>query len=532
MRSVYVIILLSFLFFITGCSAPKKKAKFQEFSFYIGNPEAPEIDLSNTAVGTMVMSKTGVKLNTRYIKSSDPATEAAYMISSEDYPDIIYGYTATRDFVSGGALIPLNDLIDKYGPNIKKHYGKKLELFKDEKGIIYYIGPNYQVKQGNYPSSGFRLPIKLLKEFNWPEVRRFDHYIELIKKYVLNHKKENPNLIGFTALTSITGRNTLLLGASFLMGYPNLGDIYFPDMDKPEAHLIIQADFARKYFKILNNLWNEGLLDTELFTQSEEVYYNKIAQGDTVGFFDYENLIYQVAYAMERRGSTEDTPVAFPVLFEGVEKDSYNIIQIQRNIGVGISVQCKDPESVMRFWNRFLEEDIQRYIYWGIERMHYYIKDGKMNKRPTQFRTLYRPEDGTMRFTDGFPGWDQTGTFSDGSVIVPELDPGYTQFVTPKYLRDLNSEYGITSNMDWYSARRKLVFGSGNIFIPAGDPIENIRQELGRLTDFHLEKVIGAKSEDFETAWQQFQEALEAVDVKSYLDYKTAYYRNIRKILE
>lgn len=519
---------------ISGCgNSQTKKKQLREYSFYSGNPETAEIDLFNTTVGIMVQSKTGVRLNMEYIKSDDPATEAVYMISTGEYPDIIAGYTATMEFVNAGALIPLNDLIEQYGPNIKKYYGKTLELFKDEKGKIYYIGINYWIPAGNYPNSGFRLPIKLLKENNYPEVRHFDQYIELITQYVEKHQKDNPSLIGFTALTSDPVRNTLLPAAAFLMGHSHFEDIYFSDMNQLKARLIVQSVFAQKYFKTLNRLWNDGLLDRELFSQSEESYYNKIVQGNVIGFFDHINPVFEVIEAVERRGSVEDIPIPFPIHFEGVEGSAYNYIKVSSKAGVGISVSCKDPEGVMRFWNRFLEEDIQILIHWGVEKVHYYInKKGKMTKSPGQFMNLYTPEEGTMRFFYGFPQWDHFNYFSDGSIIAPDRHPGYVKTVTPKYLKNFLKEYGISSIMEWYPPPRKNPMGSAEILIPPEHPAEKIREELNRLTTGYLEQMITGKVEEFDGLWQRFQEAIEKVDVAAYLEYKTHYYRQRKKLLE
>lgn len=529
-----IIFLTILILLVFACAdSEKTDGKYQEFSFYYGKSGSYKIDLPNTTVGIMLMSKTGVKLNMKYTKNEDPATDATYMTAAEDYPDIIYGHSATLDFVSAGALIPLNDLIDKYGPNIKKHYGNLLNIFKDENGVLYYIGNNYQVDSNIYPEKGFRLPVKLLKEAGYPEVRRFNHYIELITGYVDRHKKENPGLLGFTALYKIPHRNTLLLGAAMLMGYPDMGDIYIPDMKNPGAHLLVQADFTRKYLKTLNRLWNEGYMDKETFSQNEETYYNKIANGKVIGFFDNRPLLLDVIHSLERRGLTNQIPVAFPVLFDGVMQDSYHMISVDGSKGVGISISCKNPEKIVTFWNRLLDEDIQRLIYWGVNKVHYYTnKKGKILKTPTQLRTLFREEEGLMRFVDGFPGWDQTGTFSDGSALVIVQEPYYIKAIIPSYLKNLFKNYGIESYQEWYSPVTKFPFARGDLLrIPEDNRISLLQHELNRLTDYHLQRVVTVSPEAFEIAWSEFQEALTTVDVRRYLDHKTAYYQKLNDLL-
>ena len=43
------------------------------------------------------------------------------MIANDEYPDMIYAKGSATDLYQAGALIDMTDLIEKYGPNIKKN---------------------------------------------------------------------------------------------------------------------------------------------------------------------------------------------------------------------------------------------------------------------------------------------------------------------------------------------------------------------------------------------------------------------------
>lgn len=43
---------------------------------------------------------------------------------------------------------------------------------------------------------------------------------------------------------------------------------------------------SKRYYKDLNKLWKEGLIDKEVFVQNYDTYLSKIAQGRVVGFYD------------------------------------------------------------------------------------------------------------------------------------------------------------------------------------------------------------------------------------------------------
>ena len=49
------------------------------------------------------------------------------MIANDEYPDMIYAKGSATDLYQAGALIDMTDLIEKYGPNIKKMYGAEME---------------------------------------------------------------------------------------------------------------------------------------------------------------------------------------------------------------------------------------------------------------------------------------------------------------------------------------------------------------------------------------------------------------------
>ena len=50
-----------------------------------------------------------------YLKSN-----VALIIANDEYPDLIYAKSNATDLYAAGALIDMTDLIEKYGPNIKK----------------------------------------------------------------------------------------------------------------------------------------------------------------------------------------------------------------------------------------------------------------------------------------------------------------------------------------------------------------------------------------------------------------------------
>lgn len=537
-KNIYTLVLFGSLFiFSCGKSVPIENAE-KEFSFYISNPEIREknkIDYYKTAAGIMIKKKTNVSLDIRYYNGDDPRADAYYMTATESYPDIIYSYKSLDIYLDAGAFIPLNDLIDQYGPNIKKYYGSLLNIFADDNGIIYYLGSNYTIDNVDYPKTGFFLSIELLRENGWPRIRSFEEYIACLRAYVKNHPTfDGEPVIGFSTVTAGNKLDTLTLGAAKLMGYPDMGDVY-PVTEYPlKIDLIVRSDFAKKYFRILNGLWEEGLLDKALFAQNKDVYLNKIASGRVAAFFDFYWHVYPAIDTLIEKGLYDKNVIPFPVLFKEAAGDSYALTkEIYYSEGTGISIQCKDPVGVIKFWNRMLDDDIQKLIYWGMEKVHYYTVKGVMKKSPNQFRTLWVPENGLMRFTRGFPQRDQRSFFEDGNPLTPLVLPGYAEYNRPGYMREVMKAYNINRILDLFGSPKAVPLGLGNIPVHERTAkIESIIKNLEEVTRDHLAVIISSPPSDFDLLWEHFQSTLEMIDIDVYLNYRTGIYKKLQEKLK
>ena len=100
------------------------------FEYY--NADGKNGNWSETPVGAAITEATGVTLEITYPVSStgDASEDVALMIANDDYPDMIYSKASVTNLYEAGALIDMTDLIEQYGPNIKKMYGDEFEKLK------------------------------------------------------------------------------------------------------------------------------------------------------------------------------------------------------------------------------------------------------------------------------------------------------------------------------------------------------------------------------------------------------------------
>ena len=138
--------------------------------------------------------KAGVTLD--YNQASGDAKEKLnLMLASNDYPDLILIDRSSGmidKFISAKALIPLEDLIEEYAPNIKEQYGEYLNRSKSEDGHIYGLPNWYGIDEE--PVLAFMIRKDYLSEVAPEEVvngdrpitqSEFIEYLKAFKKSIL-----------------------------------------------------------------------------------------------------------------------------------------------------------------------------------------------------------------------------------------------------------------------------------------------------------------------------------------------------------
>ena len=163
-------------------------------------------------VAKAITEATGVTLDVTYPVASqgDAKEDVALMIANDEYPDMIYAKGSATDLYQAGALIDMTDLIEKYGPNIKKMYGAELEKLKwsqDDPGIyqLSYSGVNQKTLT---TGGSCQIQWAALKENDYKYPKTLDEYEKMIKSYLAAHPKTEDGYIEFYCGGVGIGSNT------------------------------------------------------------------------------------------------------------------------------------------------------------------------------------------------------------------------------------------------------------------------------------------------------------------------------------
>lgn len=93
------------------------------FSYWSADTTAGQLDDGyKSPVSQTIKDVTGVTLEKEFAIGGDPSEKLSFMAASGEYPDLIYALEYSNIIVNAGGFIRLDELIDEYGPNIKKNY--------------------------------------------------------------------------------------------------------------------------------------------------------------------------------------------------------------------------------------------------------------------------------------------------------------------------------------------------------------------------------------------------------------------------
>lgn len=382
-------------------------------------------------VAKAITEATGVTLDVSYPVASqgDAKEDVALMIANDEYPDMIYAKGSATDLYQAGALIDMTDLIEKYGPNIKKMYGAEMEKLKwsqDDPGIyqLSYAGVNQKTLT---TGGSCQIQWAALKENDYKYPKTLDEYEKMIKSYLAAHPKTEDGLdmIGITMSASDWHWMITLGNPAGLIADASPDNGQWIIDDEYNVHYKHVTDEEKEYFKWLCRMYNEGILDPNFATQTDDDYIAKVASGRVVAITDAEWHYSQCEATLVADGKIDQTYVGLPVTLREDQVEKALLYQgTTVGWGIGITKSCEDPVRAIKFLDYLCSDEGQILYHWGIEGENYFLDDDGQPYRTdeevakAQSDPDYAKNTGIDNYT-GFPIYG-TGSYSeDGFPYTP-----------------------------------------------------------------------------------------------------------------
>ncbi len=285
------------------------------------------------------------------VPPADGESKLNMMLAADDVmPDIIEinNGPILSKLIEAGKLLPLEDLIEQYAPTLVANYGDKIGTLKDKDGHIYQLPGGYKINGIEmFPeaSSGFVVHTDYLEQNNWYQPKTFDDFYNLIKKY----RDEGGEMIPLTmALGEPSTIEVLLDIANASYGGTAFGNMNLVDGKVVYARTNPQN---KELFRLLNKMYNEGLLDPESLVQKRDMLVSKLSAGQALATISGYSEPYDANQVLEHDGATGKLYTFFLKQDNTVDATTYARYTgaLISGSSFGISSDCQDPVRMIRF---------------------------------------------------------------------------------------------------------------------------------------------------------------------------------------
>lgn len=502
----------------------------KEFTAFFAVPGS-EINDDNE-VQQIIAEKTGVKVKETWLTGQTAEEAIGTLVAGDEYPDFICGGNGMPQLYDAGALVALDDYIDKY-PNIKNYFTEQeWDQLRQDDGHIYWI-PQFSNIKGEektctHNDEAFWIQARVLEWANYPEIKTMDDYFKLIEDY----NAANPTMedgtenIPYTILCDDWRYFCLENAPMFLDGYPNDGCVMV-DTDKLQVMDYNTSPTAVKYFQKLNEEYKKGIIDPESFTQTYDEYIAKLSTGRVLGMIDqWWDFAYSVNDSLKQQGLNDQgcDYIPLPITIEEGMKNQWHNSGGVLNVasGLAITTDCDDVEGALQFINDLLGQEVHDLRYWGVEGVDYDVDENGEYYRTEEMRT--QASDTAYKAShlctySYFPQY--SGTSRDGiNAMSPQNQPR-------EFFDGLNDDvkkcfeaYGAETYVDmlgtseapgpWYP----LYSFSGTL--TTSTPGGIAWTKMGEVKHEYLPKVVMA--EDFDQAWDDYMKVYEDCNPQAFLD--------------
>lgn len=459
------------------------------------------------------MNKVGITVEFVAVPRADEVTKMQTMMSSMTAPDLTltYTYSHAEDYFNQGGTWDLTEFIDgeDQAKNLKAYIGEDvLDLGRNVDGNLYGI----VAKRATTAFSNLFIRKDWLDELGLEVPTTVDELYEVIKQFVQNNPEGRKDIIGasFWALNDATNnscyRNTMSLAFSQLVGNPK-------ELDIARGFEYYCDPGMREYFRFINKLYNEGLMDEEYYTMTTDTYNSDIVNG-AMGFFE-TNVNYSVDVL---RGSLlktlqENNPKADIISIPALKNVNDGKQYTENYSPGGLIAFCPktaDEETVeacMTYLDWMCTEEGGKVLYHGFEGEHYNLDE---NGVPAVIDANFNAKDKDWLRTDIFLTGNQGyfATVDDFNACTALENIGYEQYVIDNYE---NAMAGICLQDPTYTSTST----------------PDLKTDLDLVCTDWVVKCVTCPEEEFDANYDAFLKASEDAGIQTIIDERTEYFNAV-----
>ena len=308
------------------------------------------------------------------------------MMASGDLADIVfYGWRnqypgGPSKAISENLILPLNDLIDQYSPNLKKIYQENPQFEKDAKtdqGELYaYPGGSYEIFQRTtepkpaFFTFGWQIRQDWLDKVGLEVPETMDEWYEVLTAFKTLDPNENGQADEIPLIHKGIDVNNWLRAWGANYGYY---------IEENTVKFGQNEPVYKEYLETMNKWYEEGLLDIDYVTTDGKQFDAKVTNsisgawtGSTSGTF---GRFVQLMKDKEPTAKLTGTVQPYIASSEPYNFDGASFYPVEAH-GAAISAKCKYPEEAAMFLDIGFSDEGDALYNWGIEGESYTIENG------------------------------------------------------------------------------------------------------------------------------------------------------------
>jgi len=464
------------------------------------NPNPAYSYSKNLPIWQELEKRTGIKVQWEVSATDYNTIMKTRLASGVDLPDVVKVPGDPMEYVAGGILIPLEDLIDKYAPNIKKLFADRPDiksLLTAPDGHIYVLSSIVEARAMINIDSVPGVRKDWLKKFGMSDPDTIEDWYKMLKVF----KEKDPNENGKNdEIPFIGGLKSALY--PFIDSAYNLhvyrGGFYPNKLGKVEYSWILPR--AKEALSTLAKWYKEGLIDPNFLSRTTDQWLTFATSGiagATVTFSMYYPQFNQIS-----KGATFWESVLPPRGPYGRHIDKQ--YSIDPGLYFGITRDCKRPDIVIR-WLDYIYASEEGIILtnFGIEGHSYVMKRGIPTF--TDWVLKHPQGSGMAMWSLGAPGYYPAilhpASVEQRFLIYPNevaMSKKIVKFYTPSFPPILGTKEEVQELARLMSDINTYVEEMVTKFIMGQEPVENFDKFVKQLKNMGIDKVIQIKQVQYD----------------------------------
>ena len=312
------------------------------------------------------LDRANIKIELTEFMKDECEEKANMLMNSGEYPEVLWKPKGIDADVYGmeGLLIPLEDLIREYAPNLSALLDERnaWDELKAPDGHIYSL-PNINVSDVPIGTAG---PIwinqRWMDNLGLKMPTNMEELYTVLKAFKEQDANGNGDPNDEIPFSYAGGSTRIIHGLSLLMEDVMLYGNYTAITDDGLVYYPATEAYKNDFLTYFSKLYAEGILDQNSLTQTSDQFNAVGISGDVIGMF--------------QRASISLVPAEYQtdyVVFQSYNDGGYPLDSGVGKGGMAITDKCKNPEVIVAWADWFYTEEGGRVVRMGLEGESYVI---------------------------------------------------------------------------------------------------------------------------------------------------------------